>query len=163
MDALPLSAQARKVSPMLIEVLSPSLAPLAILPCWTAWHFFNRASDINRGDPASKWLHVGIAARKRLLSSRGGRGFNSFRRSCPATAPILMRRFFLRAETFDFFQKKSSFSNARQQIPSTKQGRSVGQPRISSIYFPTGFGRSLSKNCREIPGGRGAMTSKGAE
>ena len=100
---------------------------------------------------------------RNVIIDGGVGGFNFLRSSCPATAPTLMRRFFLRAETFDFFQKKSSFSNARQQILSTKQGRSVGQPRISSIYFLTGFGRSLSKNCREIPGGRGAMTSKGAE
>lgn len=83
----------------------------------------------------------------------GGRGFNSLRSSCPATAPTLMRRFFSWPQTFDFFQEKSSFSNPRQQIPSTKQGRSVGQPQISSIYFPTGSRRSLSKNCREIARG----------
>jgi hypothetical protein len=66
-----------------------------------------------------------------------------------------MQRFFSDAETFDFFQRKSSFSNELSRIPSTKQGRPIGR----AFGFDHLFSRRAikanchSKNCREIPGG----------
>jgi hypothetical protein len=107
-----------------------------------------------RGNVASKWNRCGIAVRERPGGTLGGGGFKSLRRSLPATAPTLMRRFFSGPKTFDFFQRKSNFSNSRRQIHSKKQGSSIDKRAESSIYFLSRPERILHpKKCREIPGG----------
>src|SRR5262249_27813212 len=84
----------------------------------------------------------------------GGRGFNSSRERPPATAPGLMRRIFFVAKTFDFFSRNQSFQTARQQIPSTEQGRGIGPTAGLVHYFSVAQGEALiRKFVAKFPGG----------
>jgi hypothetical protein len=84
----------------------------------------------------------------------GGRGFISLQRGNPATAPDLMRRFFSRARTFDYFSGNQKNQTANLQFAQANQSGLDIRSALYSIYF---LGASadvhLPKKRREIPGG----------
>jgi hypothetical protein len=94
----------------------------------------------------------------------GGRGFISLRSGCPATAPILMRRFFSWLQTFDFFKRNQVFQTLDSKfLRRNKADRSVSH-RFRAFIFQWAPGGRFRKIVAKFPGGgRGAMTSKGAE
>jgi hypothetical protein len=89
--------------------------------------------------------------------TEGGRGFISLEIDRPATAPTLMQRFFLAPGSFDFFSRNQIFKRRSRQFLSTKQGCPTTQVSVFEHLFSrrTGGQKSLSENCREIPGGGG--------
>jgi hypothetical protein len=92
----------------------------------------------------------------------GGRGFNSLRSGCPATAPTLMRRFFLVAKTFDFFKRNQVFQTLDGKfLRRNKADRSVSH-RFRAFIFRRAPGGRFRKIVAKFPGGEGVMTSKGA-
>jgi hypothetical protein len=95
-------------------------------------------------------------------AEQGGRGFKSLERSHPATAPTLMRRFFLAPKLLIFSKEIKLFKRAwPNSFDRTRPVDRVG-PRLRPFIFPARSGaiasEKLSRNSR---GGRGAMHLRG--
>jgi hypothetical protein len=84
----------------------------------------------------------------------GGRGFNSSKRGRPATAPILMRRFFSSAKTFDYFFGNQIFKRrSRQFLLAEQSGLAIEVPAFEHLFSRRGDGRAIRKIVAKFPGG----------
>ena len=84
----------------------------------------------------------------------GGRGFNSSRRSRPATAPILMRRFFSCAKTFDYFSGNQTIKPRSPKIMLVKQCRPTSEAvTFEHLFSPAQDALLSKKNVAKFPGG----------
>jgi hypothetical protein len=87
----------------------------------------------------------------------GGRGFNSLRSGCPATAPTLMRRFFSWPQTFDFFKRNQVFQTLDGKFLRRNKADRLVSHRFRAFIFRPVIGAIASENRREIPGGGGRV------
>lgn len=85
-------------------------------------------------------------------AGRGGRGFNSFRRGRPLTAPTLMRRFFSWPKTFDFFSRNHKFKRPPGRFQSTKQCSSTRPTFGLGHYFSRPSHAAFRKNVAKFGG-----------
>ena len=112
-------------------------------------HACARAEDANRREGQKRQRSAND------MKLRGGRGFNSFRSSCPATAPILMRRFFSWPELLIFFKRNQVFQTLDSKFLRRNKADRSASHCVRVFIFSPGPGQSRPKICREIPGGGG--------
>ena len=113
-------------------------------------HACARAEDTNRREGQKRQRSTND------MKLRGGRGFNSLVRSRPATAPVLMRGFFLLAETFDYFPEIKHFKPlASKFLRRNKADRSAGYSFRVFIFRPSLLGSRGGKTSRNSRGGGG--------
>lgn len=85
----------------------------------------------------------------------GGRGFNSLRSSCPATAPTLTQRFFLGTRTFDYFPEIKDFKHlASKFLRQNKVDRLAGHSFRAFIFHQPPGAVVSEKLSRNSGGGR---------
>jgi hypothetical protein len=77
------------------------------------------------------------------------------RDAAPVTAPGLTHRFFSGAETFDFFQRKSNFSNAHGEFFRRNKADQSEELSVSTIYFPATQPGRIPKILSRNSGGGG--------
>jgi hypothetical protein len=95
------------------------------------------------------------------LLPAGGRGFNSLRRGCPATAPTLMRRFFFGPKLLIFFKRNQVFQTLDSKFLRRNKADRSASHRVRPFIFQRAPGGRFRKIVAKFPGG-GAMTSKRA-
>jgi hypothetical protein len=90
--------------------------------------------------------------RQCFIPAGGGRGFNSFERGRPATAPTVMRRFFPSAETFALFSRNQTIKRRARQFLLAKQSGPINEAlafaRLFSRRPEGGHIRKMSRNSR---------------
>ena len=115
-------------------------------------------SSTNGGDIASEWKHFGIAAREKLNSLGGGRGFNSFRRAAHLPHLVSCADFFLVPKFLIFFKRNQVFQTRSAEFLRRNKADRSDELSVSTIYFLSALpGRLHPKNVAKFPwGGEGS-------
>src|ERR1700733_4629993 len=108
-------------------------------------HACARAEDANRRESQKRQR----SANNMVL--RWGRGFNSLERSRPATAPILMRRFFSWPQTFDFFKRNQVFQTLDSKFLRRNKADRLVSHRFRAFIFQRAPGGRFRKIVAKFP------------